>query len=564
MAEQASRSARQKGKGKSEEGYGPGAGKGKARAPSQGRNKGKAQTKGGGKDKGHAQGQGSGKGSPPAPSAVQLDPLLEAAYQLYLQGRSHNQSRVSRNAWLRNNLRNNSEVRTQLRQRMEAAQGALRSERSAPSQPSGTGESASATPHRQPPTPPKAPPRDQQGRKLEPRHSNAEETEAARGGGPPSPTGDSYESSTEAAEEENPARPGTPTPWARRTARKTTAARSAALPAAQHVSQAPVAPEAWEPDAMEAGSLSPPLSEWEWPSTPRGPNQSDFASLSEVAAALPSVPLGGLEAAAMEVDPEPSPAHGGCKTPPANPGSPECSPSGHQPDGSANAEVVATTPQTAQPSSPQAGPGPQASSAAAAQDSVQEATPPRVLSPTSPAEPAKEGGGATTPSVVAGIPPVTAPAVPVPEGEPRLLRLDVSCQVGTHLVVLRMAMTANSTISLLIAKARERASAPALTVASLHGSPDVELPHAATLGAVLPQGELRLLLREGPSTAAPAGASLAQGAAPSLFSPDQCWCYCCGIGTGSPLLMQAHAMTDRHVWNARVFVRRHRAGEPGN
>ena len=26
------------------------------------------------------------------------------------------------------------------------------------------------------------------------------------------------------------------------------------------------------------------------------------------------------------------------------------------------------------------------------------------------------------------------------------------------------------------------------------------------------------------------------------------------IGTGSPLLMQAHAMTDRHVWNARVFV----------
>ena len=125
MAEQASRSARQKGNGKREEGYGPGAGKGKTRAPSQGRNKGKAQTKGGGKAKGHAQGQGSGKGSPPAPSAVQLDPLLEAAYQLYLQGRSRNQSRVSRNAWLRNNLRNNSEVRTQLRQRMEAAQGAL-------------------------------------------------------------------------------------------------------------------------------------------------------------------------------------------------------------------------------------------------------------------------------------------------------------------------------------------------------------------------------------------------------------------------------------------------------
>ena len=410
MAEQASRSARQKGKGKSEEGYGPGAGKGQARAPSQGRNKGKAQTKGRWQRQGPRARPGQRKGVPPAPSAVQLDPLLEAAYQLYLQGRSHNQSRVSRNAWLRNNLRNNSEVRTQLRQRMEAAQGALRCERSAPSQPSGTGESASATPHRQPPTPPKAPPRDQHGRKLESRQPNAEATEAARGGGPPSPTGDSYESSTEAAEEENPARPGTPTPWARRTARKTTAARSAALPAAQHVSQAPVAPEAWEPDVMEAGSLSPPLSEWEWPSTPRGPSQSGFASLSEVAAALPSVPLCGLEAAAMEVDPEPSPAHGGFATPPANPGSPECSPSGHKPDGSANAEVVASTPQTTQPASPPAGPGPQAASAAAAQDSVQEGTPPGVLSPTSPAEPAKEGGGAATPGVVAGTPPVTASA----------------------------------------------------------------------------------------------------------------------------------------------------------
>ena len=264
---------------------------------------------------------------------------------------------------------------------------------------------------------------------------------------------------------------------------------------------------------MEAGSLSPPLSEWEWPSTPRGPSQGGFASLSEVAAALPSVPLGGLEAVAMEVDPEPASAHGGIVTPPANPGSPEYSPSG--PSGSANAEVVASTPQTTQPASPPADPGPHAASAAAAQDSAQEGTPPEVLSPTSPAEPAKEGGGAATPGVVASTPPATAPAVPVPEGEPRLLRLDVSCQVGTHLVVLRMAMTANSTISSLISKARERASAPGRMVASLHGSPDVELPHAATLGAVLPQGELRLLLREGPSTAAPSGANLAQGAAPA-------------------------------------------------
>ena len=161
------------------------------------------------------------RGLPPAPSAVQLDPLLEAAYQLYLQGRSHNQSRVSRNAWLRNNLRNNSEVRTQLRQRMEAAQGAHRSESSAPSLPSGTGESASATPRRQPPPPPKA---------------------------------------------EGPARAQTGGP--------ANHCRGNGLPAAQHVSQAPVVPEAWEPDEMEARRPPPPLSEWEWPSTPRGPMPS--------------------------------------------------------------------------------------------------------------------------------------------------------------------------------------------------------------------------------------------------------------------------------------------------
>ena len=185
---------------------------------------------------------------------------------------------------------------------------------------------------------------------------------------------------------------------------------------------------------MEAGSLSPPLSEWEWPSTPRGPDQGGFASLWEVAAALPSVPLGGLEAAAMDAL-----AHGGIATPPANPGSPEYSPdlasesgqdklestrlpsslaagpsrkeapeettSGHQSSGSANAEVVASTPQTTQPASPPADPGPHAASAAAAQDSAQEGMPPVVLSPTSPAEPAKEGGGAATPGVVASTRP---------------------------------------------------------------------------------------------------------------------------------------------------------------
>ena len=379
-------------------------------------------------------------------------------------------------------------------------------------QPSSTGESASATPHRQPPTPPKAPPRDQQGRKLEP--------------------GPMPRQRRLRVEEGHPLPLGTLTsPPLRQQRRRTRLGR--ARPPHGRVG---LLAKQRQPGVLHSRlrSTSPrrrlPLrhgSRKQWrPGAYRLPCQSGSGPPPHVA--------------------------------PAREASRLCQrlrlPSPLFPWVAWRRQPWRLTQSRPRPSScfrcsgPGLGPGRHASCC---------------LSPTSPAEPAKEGGGAATPGAVASTPPATAPAVPVPEGEPRLLRLDVSCQVGTHLVVLRMAMTANSTISSLISKARERASAPGLTVASLHGSPDVELPHAATLGAVLPQGELRLLLREGPSTAAPSGANLAQGAAPSLFSPDQCWCYCCGIGTGSPLLMQAHAMTDRHVWNARVLVRRHRAGEPG-
>ena len=92
-----------------------------------------------------------------------------------------------------------------------------------------------------------------------------------------------------------------------------------------------------------------------------------------------------------------------------------------------------------------------------------------VDSPTSPAETtlANEGGasprvatatsdGTALPRVRAGdsgepavVPPHSvAPAEPA--GAPQLLRLDVSCQVGTHLVVLRMAMTANSMVGAVL------------------------------------------------------------------------------------------------------------------
>ena len=107
-------------------------------------------------------------------------------------------------------------------------------------------------------------------------------------------------------------------PHGRAELRATTAARSAALPAAQHVSQAPVAPEAWEPDAMEAGSLSPLASE-------SGQDKLESTRLLSSLAAGPSK-----------------------KKPP------EEATSEHQSSGSANAEVVASTPQATQPTSPPA------------------------------------------------------------------------------------------------------------------------------------------------------------------------------------------------------------------
>ena len=108
----------------------------------------------------------------------------------------------------------------------------------------------------------------------------------------------------------------------------------------------------------------------------------------------------------MEVDTEPALAQGGIVTPPANPGRSENSPdlasessqdkqestrllsslaagpskkeppeeatSEHQSSGSANAKVVASTPQATQPASPPADSGPYAASAAVAQGSAQE------------------------------------------------------------------------------------------------------------------------------------------------------------------------------------------------
>ena len=97
-----------------------GPGKGKGKGASEGyhpfKGKGKGQPKAG-------KGKGQGKEAAQA-SAVRLDPVLETAYQLYLSGRRPDQPRVSRNAWLRNNMRSDSTIRAELRGRMQAAHNA--------------------------------------------------------------------------------------------------------------------------------------------------------------------------------------------------------------------------------------------------------------------------------------------------------------------------------------------------------------------------------------------------------------------------------------------------------
>ena len=136
MAEEA-RKGQGKGKGKgASEGYHPFKGKGKGQAKA-------------------GKGKGQGKELAPA-SAVRLDPVLETAYQLYLSGRRPEQPRVSRNAWLRNNMRSDSTIRAELRGRMQAAHNAPIAGAKPAAAPKG--ESVSTTP-RQPPPPPKPRPR---------------------------------------------------------------------------------------------------------------------------------------------------------------------------------------------------------------------------------------------------------------------------------------------------------------------------------------------------------------------------------------------------------------------
>ena len=220
MAEEA-RKGQGKGKGKgANEGYHPFKGKGKGQAKA---------------------GKGKGQGKEPAQaSAVRLDPVLETAYQLYLSGRRPEQPRVSRNAWLRNNMRSDSTIRAELRGRMQAAHNAPMAGAKPAAAPKG--ESVTTTP-RLPPPPPKPRPRGYPG-VWDPQSTATSSTEPPPKATPPA---QAVSSSTSSSSEQQEVLPEA-SPWARRTARKTTSAKHAEH--AQHKSLAPVeaAQWTWKPD----------------------------------------------------------------------------------------------------------------------------------------------------------------------------------------------------------------------------------------------------------------------------------------------------------------------------
>ena len=296
---------------------------GQARAPSQGRSKGKAKTKGGGKDKGRTQGQGSGKGSPPR--------LLRFSWTLCLRPPTSCTYRVA----------------AATRAALAGTPGSVTTSgtivRCEPSSVKGWRQPRAhnvvrarflaypvARVSRLRPLPAGNRPR---------RPKPHRGTSKGADWGPNKPL---LKQRMPRVEMGHPLPPGTRTSPLLRLPRRKTQLDQAHPPhgrdgllarrrlqKVQHYRQRSTSP--WRRLSPKLGSRTKwrpvvcplPCQSGSGPPPPRGPNPGDFVSLSEVAAALPSVPRGGLEAAAMEVEAEPTVAQSGLETPPANPGSPE-------------------------------------------------------------------------------------------------------------------------------------------------------------------------------------------------------------------------------------------------
>ena len=522
MAEEA---RRRNGKGTGKEGSeGSHPFKGKGKSP------GKAQQKGG-------KGKSGPGGGPATPSAVRLDPLLEAAYQLYIAGRRADQPRVSRNAWLRNNMRSDSALRAELRERMRAAHHAPRpGTQPAETQ---TGESVSTTP-RQPPPPPRPRSRVTHGQR------EASSTAASSTDAPPAVSAPAQvASSSSSSSSEQQAPPPGPSPWSRRTARKTTSAKSAAN--AQHYTRAPVEPAHWEPAVMEAGSVSPAsqvLSEWDWPEPIKeevGATPQEGFSMGSMATALQQ---------ASEETPD-------FASPPENPASPSRSEpqveTVESPTSPAVVEVCTDLSVTLSGANHGQGGGLHTSSQRA------------VLRPAA-ARAAELASSCSTEALAAGEPKppqaaegsASEAAIGAPHCGPSgqaLGSLEVECREALRTQWLSFPFDPEATAASTLAHCRAAASMASLNTLAIW--PDgSELDLSLTLDVSLRSTERRLL------ASGPADASVAaqeDRAEPSfegkpITTPDGLTCLACGQRAPSIEHMSAHFMTAAHTRAVKAYM----------
>ena len=405
------------------------------------------------------------------------------------------QPRVSRNAWLRNNMRSDSTLRAELRGRMQAAHSAPIA--GPPAAAAAKGESVSTTP-RQPPPPPK--PRPSRPPALWDLQSTpASSTDPPAKAKPAQDTSSSAGSSSEPTEGHTEA-----TPWARRTARKTTSAKYAEH--AQHKSLAPVEAAYREPVEMEAGSVSSissevldtalqPPGQQEVGATPK-----DGFSLGEVASALQL---------ASEEAPDPA-------VPPENPASPSKS------------ETLAESAKS--PSSPAL----VATSAQADQALLRQSAEAEVVDSTPPD------------STTAADPGASGAEQPSLGSE----TLEVECREALRTKWLTFAYRPDECAAATLGRCRNEAAMSSLDTLSVwpdKGELDLTLSLAASL-----RPEERRLLATGPAQV-PESSEASRKRKP-VTSEDGLFCFACKQRAPSMEHMSGHFMTSAHVQAVKAYM----------
>ena len=381
-------------------------------------------------------------------------------------------------------MRSDSTLRAELRGRMQAAHSAPIA--GPPAAAAAKGESVSTTP-RQPPPPPKPRP------KGAPIVWDLQSTPASSTD--PPATGSSSEPTEGHIEA---------TPWARRTARKTTSAKYAEH--AQHKSLAPVEAAYREPVKMEAGSVSSISSEvldtaLQLPGQQEmGATPKDGFSLGEVASALQL---------ASEEAPDPA-------VPPENPASPSGS------------ETLAESAKS--PSSPAL----VATSAQADQALLRESAEAEVVDSTPPD------------STTAADPGASGAEQPSLGSE----TLEVECREALRTKWLTFAYRPDECAAATLGRCRNEAAMSSLDTLSVwpdKGELDLTLSLAASL-----RPEERRLLATGPAQV-PESSEASRKRKP-VTSEDGLFCFACKQRAPSMEHMSGHFMTSAHVQAVKAYM----------